>query len=203
MIAGRLPTHTALLPNWSPNNATPGNAAYSFECWHESLPNGRSGMYQSIPACPPGGHLKIMVVFPDCWDGDHLDSPNHRDHMEFSSWGCPASHPVLIPQLTFNVEYEVPPGDNARNWKLSSDTGIAGTSVHVDADIAWNPDKINAVVEFCLKAGRDCHSHLYGDGTQFNGPPSAANDDEYEPARWVANMAQPVNRGPFYVVARR
>ena len=26
-----------------------------------------------------------MLQFPDCWDGKHLDSPNHKDHLAYGA----------------------------------------------------------------------------------------------------------------------
>jgi hypothetical protein len=28
--------------------------------------------------------LQLDVIFPDCWDGRHLDSPDHKSHMAYS-----------------------------------------------------------------------------------------------------------------------
>jgi hypothetical protein len=48
-----------------------------------------------------------------CWDGKNLDSPNHQDHVAHPEAGatsfavvggkCPASHPVKIPQVHYEV----------------------------------------------------------------------------------------------------
>jgi hypothetical protein len=48
-----------------------------------------------------------------CWDGKNLDTPNHMDHVAHPTDGpasfamvdgpCPASHPVKIPQVHYEV----------------------------------------------------------------------------------------------------
>ena len=61
-----------------------------------------------------------MLQFPDCWDGKHLDSPNHKDHVAYGAdQGCPADHPVRIPALTFDIQYGVK--GTAAGYYLSSD----------------------------------------------------------------------------------
>ena len=60
------------------------------------------------PTCPRGRPLRLAVGFPDCWDGEHLDSPDHRAHVARSERGrCPASHPVAVPQLLLTISYPV------------------------------------------------------------------------------------------------
>ena len=42
--------------------------------------------------------LELHVNYPDCWDGEHLDSSDHTSHMAQSrDYVCPASHPVKVP----------------------------------------------------------------------------------------------------------
>jgi hypothetical protein len=51
-----------------------------------------------------------------CWDGKNLDSPDHRAHVAHTvgtppafptvSGKCPASHPVKIPQLMYEVNWD-------------------------------------------------------------------------------------------------
>ncbi len=43
--------------------------------------------------------------FPTCWDGVHLDTPNHQDHVTYPDTGtfesggkCPSTHPIKIPR---------------------------------------------------------------------------------------------------------
>jgi hypothetical protein len=58
-----------------------------------------------------------VVTFPTCWDGVNLDSPDHRSHMAYStgadwtdvgpSGNCSASHPVVVPQVMFEVMWDV------------------------------------------------------------------------------------------------
>ncbi|MFZ9482274.1 MAG: DUF1996 domain-containing protein [Ilumatobacteraceae bacterium] len=68
-----------------------------------------AGIERSALPIDCGGerNLRLIVTFPDCWDGANLDSPDHHAHVAYSSKGvCPASHPVPVLQLQFAVEYD-------------------------------------------------------------------------------------------------
>lgn len=128
-----------------------------------------SGWQASIPPCPAGGDLIVNVVFPQCWDGINLDSPDHRSHMAYGipGKGCPADHPVPLPEITQNVHYMAEEPSGTSTWRLSSDNyaGPAGYSLHADWFGAWDPATMKTFIEQCLKKQRDCHDNLLGDDT--------------------------------------
>lgn len=132
-----------------------------------------SGAYTgTIPACPAGSELHAELSFQNCWDGQNLDSPDHRSHMAYAKAQtddrCPASHPVPIPTITMNVIYVVEPGADASHYRLSSDKypldQPGGYSFHGDVWIAWDEDIKATWVKNCINAGKDCHAYLLGDG---------------------------------------
>eukprot|EP00889_Picochlorum_renovo_P000460 jgi/Picre1/27490/NNA_000457.t1 len=54
--------------------------------------------------------LRTQLTFPSCWDGKNSDSADHVAHVSYptGSWAgspCPASHPVRIPTLFYEVIY--------------------------------------------------------------------------------------------------
>jgi hypothetical protein len=116
----------------------------------------------TIPAfCPPGDQLVFAIEFPRCWDGLHRDSPDHRSHVAYSDGGgCPASHPVAIPQIRYNIHYRVNEGDDVSKWRLSSDdydwSMPGGHSAHADWMNGWAQSKLRMMVTECLNAGKDC-----------------------------------------------
>jgi hypothetical protein len=69
----------------------------------------------TIPTCSRArGGLQLNVRFPDCWDGERVDSPDHRGHMAYSTGGaCPGSHPVEVPTLSLMLTYPVSGGPKA------------------------------------------------------------------------------------------
>ncbi len=104
------------------------------------------------PTCPRTAPLGVRIVFPDCWDGERLDSDDHRAHVATSArGGCPDSHPVAIPQLTFEVHYPVT-GDPA-GLELASG-GVLG--VHADFLNAWDQAALEREVRVCLNGGKVC-----------------------------------------------
>jgi hypothetical protein len=86
------------------------------------------GRSATIPRCRPGDHVSMDVEFPSCWDGQHLDSDDHKKHMAYGTFGrgCPASHPVALPVISYHVLFPVSAGTDTSTWRLSSDTYDAG-----------------------------------------------------------------------------
>ena len=68
----------------------------------------------AFPAKPCEGGIRATVIFPSCWDGKNLDSPDHRSHVAYppgSKGGlagdkCPDTHPVRIPQVMYEIMYD-------------------------------------------------------------------------------------------------
>ena len=142
-------------------------------------PNGQNALYQpTIGNCDAGAELWMEIFFPPCWDGRNLDSPDHKSHMSYhvhdrtAGYHCPASHPVPLPSITFNVVYVVPEKDAPLRWRLASDaydTSIpGGYSAHGDWFNGWKGEVSDAWAKHCVQAERDCHSHLLGDGRQIH-----------------------------------
>jgi len=106
----------------------------------------------AVPDCPTGLDLVMRVHFPDCWDGDRLDSSDHRSHMAYATGGaCPATHPVAVPHLRLGVHY--PPGVGGPDVTLSSG---APDTAHADFFNAWDPSAQARLVEQCLNAAIRC-----------------------------------------------
>lgn len=76
-----------------------------FVCRPEHNP-GRNGMPSGgrlDTDCPDGSNLGVSIVFPNCWDGENLDSPDHRSHVRYDNDGrCPQGW-VPIPQMRISI----------------------------------------------------------------------------------------------------
>jgi hypothetical protein len=114
------------------------------------------GPFSAIPKCPskPAGfdgrlsYLTLHVVFPDCWDGVHLDSPDHHSHMAYSNYGtCPASHPVQVPGLQYVIEYPILGGPGV---SLASGSQYSG---HGDFMNGWNQSVLARIIARCTAPG--------------------------------------------------
>lgn len=117
---------------------------------------------QHIPDCPQGSTIETFLEFPSCWDGVNLDSTDHKSHMAFMGTSvCPASHPIRIPQIAYNVDYEVTAATGTSTWRLSSDNYAtngfnAGYSFHADWVNGWDQTIISTFVNSCLNQALDC-----------------------------------------------
>ena len=93
----------------------------------------------------PGPSLHLNIVFPQCWDGRHLDSPDHQSHMAYLREGkCPASHPVPVPALATLFNYPIRGG---KGISLASGGLYSG---HADFINAWDPQALRDLVDGCL-----------------------------------------------------
>jgi Domain of unknown function (DUF1996) len=98
----------------------------------------------TIPSCPrtSRGGSRLQVNFPNCWDGERLDSPNHKSHMAYSADGaCPSSHPVEVPALSQVIYYGVSGGPMS---ELSSAGQFSG---HADFVNAWHQPTLERLVD--------------------------------------------------------
>ncbi len=104
------------------------------------------------PDCPTSAPLRAVITFPDCWDGERVDSVDHRSHMANSAGGsCPASHPVHVPQLTFAIAYPI--SGTGHDLTLASGS-VYG--LHSDFFNAWDQDELVDRVELCLHRDAVC-----------------------------------------------
>lgn len=107
------------------------------------------------PTCPESKPLALHVRFPACWDGERLDSLDHRNHVVYGgeTGGCPDTHPVHVPQLELVVQYDL--------WGDPTGLRLASGSVrtcHADFMNAWDPDKLATDVAHCIGRGVVCGS---------------------------------------------
>jgi len=125
------------------------NAPGAVEGWE----CGDSSRNWDFPAsCPAGTQLNIRYQAPSCWDGIHLDTPDHKSHMAYPTVGvCPASHPVAVPMIEFKMAFPV--SGNLSNVRLSSGRAY---SFHYDFYNAWDAPTLNALVTHCINGGLQC-----------------------------------------------
>lgn len=157
-----MPDGLRMIAGNSKSTGPQGNNVISYHC---DMAGGSTRT--SFPNCRPGDRLVMAVEFPQCWDGRNLDSPDHKSHMAYGTWGvgCPRTHPIAIPSITQNFRYPVP-ASGMSSWRLSSDMyeGPAGYSGHADWWNGWDSDTFDRVVRNCYAGGYDCSMNLLGDG---------------------------------------
>lgn len=134
--------------------------------------------------CKPGDTLVANTVAQNCWDGDNLDSSDHRSHMAYADYRrgdgyahCPASHPFHIPQEENKAMWTVTAdmiGPNGRSRvRLASDHMLRGAkpgqTLHADYMEAWVAQAKALWLTNCIDKGLSCSGGEMGNGTQLVG----------------------------------
>jgi len=91
------------------------------------------------------GELELSLEFPDCWDGENIDSADHHSHTSYedpTTEDCPASHPIRIPKVWVFTRIQ----DYQGGPHLFSD----GTGVfHADYFAGWDSNELQYIVDNC------------------------------------------------------
>ena len=132
--------------------ATPKGAPSQFWCGGIGGEIGRSAD-GNWPICAKTADLVFQLTFPDCWDGVHLDSPDHKSHVgpADGQGKCSGKFPVAIPSLSFVIGY--PSSGSSAGFKLSSGNA---SSMHGDAFLAWEDAALGHRVKDCLVQKAKC-----------------------------------------------
>jgi hypothetical protein len=107
------------------------------------------------PLCPAGSRLVRILEFPSCWDGENLDSADHRSHVAFpdDDGSCKDGFKT-IPRLRETITYDRP---NGRNFALDTfpDQQHDPSTDHSDF-MNIVPDALGKQVADCINSGRNC-----------------------------------------------
>jgi hypothetical protein len=98
--------------------------------------------------CPASATTRLVLEYPDCWNGNDVRSDDHFSHVTQSVNGrCPQSHPVMLPQLVTEFRYDM--HDAPRNVTPTLSSGsLAG--VHGDMILSWNQAMLKVDIDACI-----------------------------------------------------
>jgi hypothetical protein len=124
---------------------------------------------------PKEDGVRAVVAMPYCWDGERLDSADHRSHVIYPAprdrtphkdpAPCPASHPVNIPSVSIRLHFAFKdpcaganpcgPNSGGRKVRLRFSSGPYYT-LHADFWNVWIQRRLDELHRKCILAGREC-----------------------------------------------
>lgn len=131
---------------------------------------------QALPTQPCKGGIRSNILFPTCWDGKNLDSPNHKSHVAYPTGGplnflptnggtCPSTHPVKIPQLMYEVVWDTTPFNDKSLWPEDGSQPFylsygdnTGLGQHGDYVFGWQDDELQKGMDARGCFGAKCNT---------------------------------------------
>ncbi|MEU6547755.1 DUF1996 domain-containing protein [Streptomyces sp. NPDC046859] len=116
------------------------------------------------PLCPKGSDVVRTFKFQSCWDGQNIDSANHRTHVAFAAAdGSCANGFKAIPQLVQRIVYDVDAPSLQDGGKTTPLFAVDSFPEQLHKPVTDHGDFINVFDEKlmnemvdCINAGRTC-----------------------------------------------
>ncbi|CAK7235094.1 hypothetical protein SBRCBS47491_009175 [Sporothrix bragantina] len=112
--------------------------------------------------------VRQTIIFPTCWDGKNLDSPDHESHVSYSGAGasgggaCPSAFPVKLPQIMYEIMWNTStfmdksfwPSDGSNPFVYSMNIG--GAAAHGDYVFGWKDQSLQLAMDKNCNLNKDC-----------------------------------------------
>ncbi|MBT2231463.1 DUF1996 domain-containing protein [Nonomuraea sp. NEAU-A123] len=156
-VATDVPTDA---PTDAPADAPAASADNARPTW--SCTGFTDRLTDKYPICPDGSAVVRILDMPSCWDGQNLDSADHRTHVVFpdENGACP-SGTKAVPQLRMTLVYANVPNTQPEGTDVPfALDGVASqqqspNTDHAGAIEVMSKQLMNTVVR-CINSGRRC-----------------------------------------------
>ncbi|KAF5341232.1 hypothetical protein D9611_006166 [Ephemerocybe angulata] len=196
--------------------------ATSFRCFQGADP-GAIG----APGAPPGdtfhlpkqvctGGIRSNIYFPQCWDGKNLDPADHQSHVAhpvgpgFFGTDCPATHPVRLPLLFMEINWDTRPFNDKKLWPKDGSQPFVfsmgdptGYGQHADYVFGWEGDSLKRAMDQCTVPDglvTSCTTLTLQTTEQMNNCRVPVKVPEVVENKWLKQLpgCNPIQQGPGY-----
>ncbi|WP_431961787.1 DUF1996 domain-containing protein [Actinacidiphila sp. bgisy160] len=153
----------------------PANANASWSC--TGLEDRQ--LKDKYPLCPDGSDVVRTFRFQSCWDGQNVDSANHRTHVAFADAGgnCPQGFKA-IPQLVQRIVYDVKAPSLQDGGKTVPLFAVDSFPENLHKPITDHGDFINIFDEGLMQQVADCINQGRTCGAGDDGAEEPGNGDD-------------------------